>query len=141
MPRKAPDSVDVLVGRNIRIQRLKRGLSQEALGNALGITFQQVQKYEKGANRVGSGRLHQIANIFKIPVTTLFEGADSDIDGAGTNIGLLADPQVLRMAQAMSEIADDAMRRSIVDLVERIAAGAPSRGLVRRRAAAGRAPN
>src|SRR5712691_6511342 len=88
---KAPDSRDMEVGRRIRAQRLVRGLSQTDLGRSLGITFQQVQKYEKGANRVGAGRLTRIAEVLGMPVAFFFgehssSGRSSD---AGEALGLL----------------------------------------------------
>src|SRR5262245_45385458 len=82
MTSKDPDSIDRIVGRNIRICRLQKGLTQTELADALGLTFQQVQKYEKGTNRVGSGRLLRIATFLDVPVTALFKGsyemADTD---------------------------------------------------------------
>ena len=74
MATRKPDPVDIEVGQRIKIQRLAAGLSQTELGESIGVTFQQVQKYEKGANRVGAGRLTQIARCLKIPVNTFFEG-------------------------------------------------------------------
>ena len=71
---KRPDPVDVEVGHRIRIERLARGLSQTALANQLGVTFQQVQKYEKGLNRISASRLHDIASALGIEVTVFFEG-------------------------------------------------------------------
>jgi transcriptional regulator with XRE-family HTH domain len=76
MPPKKPDLVDVEVGQRIRIQRLQSGLSQTSLAEHLGVTFQQVQKYEKGVNRVGAGRLTKIANVLGIPVSTFFGAHD-----------------------------------------------------------------
>ena len=73
---KRPDPVDVEVGHRIRIERLSRGLSQTALANQLGVTFQQVQKYEKGVNRVGAGRLTRIAEVLGVPVATFFSGKE-----------------------------------------------------------------
>ena len=73
--KKVPKPVDVHVGNQVRTRRLMLGLSQEKLGHALGLTFQQVQKYEKGTNRMGSSRLQQAANILQVPVTFFFEGA------------------------------------------------------------------
>ena len=67
--KKVPKPVDVQVGSRVRMRRLMRGMSQEKLGDALGLTFQQVQKYEKGTNRMGSSRLQQAANILEVPVT------------------------------------------------------------------------
>src|SRR5215211_2374432 len=76
---KKPDPVDVEVGQRIRIQRLQSGLSQTALAEQLGVTFQQVQKYEKGVNRVGAGRLTKIAEVLAVPVSTLFGVHDAGV--------------------------------------------------------------
>jgi transcriptional regulator with XRE-family HTH domain len=122
MQRREPNPIDKLVGRNIRIHRLKKNMSQEKLGDALGLTFQQVQKYEKGTNRVGAGRLHQIACIFGVSVTALFEGSDIEPGSGGLILDLLADPHSLRIIEAMAEISDSSLRRSVVELVEQIAA-------------------
>ena len=139
MQRKEPNPIDKLVGRNIRIHRLKKNMSQEKLGDALGLTFQQVQKYEKGTNRVGAGRLHQIASIFGVPVTALFEGSDIEPGSGGLILDLLADPHSLRIVEAMAGISDSDLRRSVVELVERIAANqrAPA-DVSRRRGVSGR---
>ena len=74
MPR-TPHEVDRIVGRNIRIYRLAKGLSQTQLADQLGLTFQQVQKYEKGKNRVGAGRLFEISQILDVPLPSMFEGS------------------------------------------------------------------
>lgn len=120
---KKPDSIDMLVGRNIRVQRLARGMSQEALADALGITFQQVQKYEKGTNRVGSGRLFRIAGLLDVPVNTFFEGAPANDQSPspGSPHSLISEPQPFRLVNAFARIEDPAVRSSIVDLVEKIA--------------------
>src|SRR5881275_2230640 len=73
--KKAPNHVDRHVGSRVRLRRMLLGLSQEKLGEALGLTFQQVQKYEKGTNRIGASRLQQIAQILQVPVAFLFDGA------------------------------------------------------------------
>ena len=73
MPRQSTD-IDDLVGRNIRLLRLNRGMMQAELAEALGVTFQQVQKYESGKNRIGAGRLFAIAGLFGVPVSAFFEG-------------------------------------------------------------------
>jgi transcriptional regulator with XRE-family HTH domain len=73
--REASD-LDKLVGHNIRIQRLDRGMTQTELARAIGVTFQQIQKYENGVNRVGSGRLFKIAETLRTPVSALFDGVD-----------------------------------------------------------------
>jgi len=75
MAKKAPNPIDKHVGSRVRMRRMMLSMSQEKLGDALGLTFQQVQKYEKGTNRVGASRLQQIAQILQVPVSFFFEGA------------------------------------------------------------------
>ena len=81
MAKKAPNPIDKHVGSRVRMRRMMLSMSQEKLGDALGLTFQQVQKYEKGTNRIGASRLQQISNILQVPVAFFFEGAP-DIAGA-----------------------------------------------------------
>jgi transcriptional regulator with XRE-family HTH domain len=122
MTRKGPDSVDRIVGRNIRIYRLQKGLTQTELADQLDLTFQQVQKYEKGTNRVGSGRLLKIAIFLGVPVTALFKGSDEMADTDKQSIfDQLAKPHANRLLQAFARIDDDGLRRSVVQLVEEIA--------------------
>ena len=122
MSRKGPNSIDKIVGQNIRMHRLAKGLSQTELGERLGLTFQQVQKYEKGSNRVGSGRLFEIAGVLGVNVTVFFAGGER-IGRASSQslLDLLSEPHSLRLAQAFSRISDKHMRRSVVQLVEKIA--------------------
>src|SRR6478736_6989693 len=131
MSTKAPNPVDKYVGSRVRMRRIMLGMSQEKLGEALGLTFQQVQKYEKGTNRVGASRLQQIADILQVPVSFLFEGAPSDPrDGKGFGeapspnyvADFLATSEGLALTRAFTRIPDAKLRRSIVDLVEQIAA-------------------
>ncbi len=82
MSTKAPNPVDKYVGSRVRMRRIMLGMSQEKLGEALGLTFQQVQKYEKGTNRVGASRIQQISEILQVPVSFLFEGGPSGIASA-----------------------------------------------------------
>jgi len=122
MTRKGPDAVDQMVGRNIRIYRLQKRLTQTDLADQLGLTFQQVQKYEKGTNRVGSGRLLKIATFLNVPVTALFTGSDEMADTDKQLIfDQLARPHANRLLQAFARIDDDGLRRSVVQLVEEIA--------------------
>ena len=122
---RTPDRVDIEVGQRIKIQRLSAGLSQTKLGESVGVTFQQVQKYEKGANRVGIGRLTRIARVLNVSVNSFFEGQDT-IDrvaqtGAESPLSLVTQPLAFRLLQAYSTLADGEMRRSIVELVETVA--------------------
>ncbi|HYX40944.1 MAG TPA: helix-turn-helix transcriptional regulator [Pyrinomonadaceae bacterium] len=122
---KRPDPVDIEVGHRIRIERLARGLSQTALANQLGVTFQQVQKYEKGVNRVGAGRLTKIAEVLGIEVGTFFgakdmmQGDDAK-EGAASPLKLLTVSGAFRLLRAYGDIEDSGLRRAIVDLVEQI---------------------
>jgi transcriptional regulator with XRE-family HTH domain len=121
---KKPDPVDMLVGRNIKLHRLAKAMSQEDLAHKLGLTFQQLQKYERGINRVGGGRLFRIATILGIEISAFFEGAErperTQVDDFSP-LNLIADPQSFRLAQAFSRITDPEMRRTLVGLVEKIA--------------------
>jgi transcriptional regulator with XRE-family HTH domain len=129
MAKRAPQPVDVLVGQNIRICRLQKGLSQTELGERIGVTFQQIQKYEKGANRVGASRLTQISGVLGVPLPTLFEGAPT----AGQAMpdqsarALLTHPHSLRLLQAFDKITSDAMRSAVLQMIESIAGGRPRR--------------
>jgi|SRR5947209_20582180 len=126
---KKPDPVDIEVGQRIRIQRMATGLSQTTLADQLGVTFQQVQKYEKGVNRVGAGRLTKIAKVLGVPVSTFFGANDAgaiergDRHTPSSPLKLLTVPGALRLLRAYGQLNDGKMRRSIVDLVENIAAG------------------
>jgi transcriptional regulator with XRE-family HTH domain len=127
MGAKSPDEVDGQVGQRIRVLRLEAQLSQTSLAEQLGVTFQQVQKYEKGTNRVGAGRLTKIADVLGVPVTRLL-GSNEDIEvtrkgpgGGRSPLSLLTAPGALRLLRAYARIADGKKRRSIVELLERIA--------------------
>jgi transcriptional regulator with XRE-family HTH domain len=130
MSTKAPNPVDKYVGSRVRMRRIMLGMSQEKLGEALGLTFQQVQKYEKGTNRVGASRIQQISEILQVPVSFLFEGGPSGtINTEGFAEGtspayvsdFLATSEGLALTRAFTRITDAKLRRSIVDLVEQIA--------------------
>jgi transcriptional regulator with XRE-family HTH domain len=130
MAKKLPNTIDKHVGRRVRMRRMMLGMSQEKLGRALGLTFQQVQKYEKGTNRISASRLQHISHILQVPVTFLFEGAphvagqpkaagdaplpDYVSDFLATNDGLV-------LIKAFTRLKDARLRRRIVDLVEEIA--------------------
>ena len=114
--------VDILVGQNIRICRMQRGLSQSELAERVGLTFQQIQKYEKAANRVGASRLIQVADALGVPLATLFEGSSTATRGEPDQSGraLLADPHALRLLQAFDRIPDHKHRSAVLDLIESI---------------------
>ena len=121
---KRIEPVDKLVGQNIRIFRMAKGISQTELGNAVGVTFQQIQKYEKGANRVGSGCLSKIAGILKVPISHFFDNSAAGSDGpvAGPVVtDLLISPYAVQMLKAFAKLPSDKLRRSIVVLTVFIA--------------------
>ena len=131
--KKAPNPIDKHVGSRVRMRRMMLAMSQEKLGDALGLTFQQVQKYEKGTNRIGASRLQQISSILQVPVSFFFEGA-SQLEGSSLSEAndapspayvsdFLATSDGLALTKAFMRIADAKLRRRIVDLVEQIAVG------------------
>lgn len=138
--KKAPNPVDKHVGSRVRMRRVLVGMSQERLGEALGLTFQQVQKYEKGTNRIGASRLQQISNILGMPVEFFFEGAPSttaaesvtgfqEVSDTPYVADFLASNEGVQLNRAFLRIRDPKLRRRVVDLVNAIsgedAAAAP----------------
>ncbi len=127
MEKKIPKPVDKHVGSRVRMRRLMLGLSQEKLADAIGITFQQVQKYEKGTNRMGSSRLQQIANVLQVPVRYFFEGSPGQSNPDGKSLSpayvsdFLATSDGLALIKAFMQIKAVKLRRNIVKLVEEIA--------------------
>jgi transcriptional regulator with XRE-family HTH domain len=131
MAKKAPNPTDKHVGAKVRMRRMMLGMSQEKLGDALDLTFQQVQKYEKGANRIGASRLQQISHILQVPVAFFFEGAPqtpgmqasglSEAPSPAYVSDFLATSDGLALTKAFMGIKDAKLRRKIVDLVEQIA--------------------
>ncbi len=118
---------DVEVGRRIRARRLECGLSQQQLAKGLGITFQQVQKYEKGANRVSAGRLLAICNLLQVPITFFYESGAPAQSGEtrlkpSRLFDLLANRDTLELVEAFDCLSDRNLRRELVRLVERLAA-------------------
>lgn len=132
MAKKAPNPTDKHVGSRVRMRRMMLGMSQEKLGDALGLTFQQVQKYEKGANRIGASRLQQIAHILQVPVSFFFEGAPNVPGHLPDGLAEAPSPEYvsdflatsdgLALTKAFMRIKDAKLRRRIVDLVEQIVA-------------------
>ncbi len=131
MVTKAPNPTDKYVGSRVRMRRIMLGMSQEKLGEALGLTFQQVQKYEKGTNRIGASRIQKISDILQVPVSFLFEGGPSsavsaqgfsEAPSAAYVSDFLATSEGLALTRAFTRIPDAKLRRRIVDLVEQIAA-------------------
>ena len=125
MGKKSPQQTDVVVGHNVRFWRLERKMSQTDLANLLGLTFQQIQKYENGANRVGASRLMQIATALEVPIHAFFDGAGPQTDNMESPIKFVGDQQALRLVRAFADIDDAGLRRSVVNLVEGIAGSPP----------------
>jgi transcriptional regulator with XRE-family HTH domain len=113
--------VDSLVGGRIRLLRKRRKMSQSDLGKALGVTFQQIQKYENGKNRVGASRLHLVATALNVPINELFDGASETGRTLKATKTLAFDSQALRIAEAFVKISDRELRSSLVDLTEAMA--------------------
>ena len=131
MPKHVAHPTDQHVGTKLRARRTKLGMSQSTLAEALGLTFQQVQKYEKGANRVGASRLQQIAQILQVPVESFFEGlphepgqrhSPTDAPDAQYVADYLATADGLQLTKAFMQIPNAKLRRSIDNLVEQLAA-------------------
>lgn len=130
MPKDGAHPIDEYVGKRVRMRRLMLGMSQTKLGDALDLTFQQVQKYEKGSNRIGASRLQRIAEVLQVPVEFFFEGApqlrgDHHPESEGPSLQFVNDfvatSDGLLLMKAFTQIADAKIRRSIVTLVENIA--------------------
>ena len=127
MAKKPPNPIDVHVGSRVRARRQVLGMSQEKLGNALGLTFQQVQKYEKGTNRVGASRLQHLARILQVSIGHFFEGAPGQLKAKGNapSSAFVSDfvtsTEGLTLAEAFTQIKDAKVRHHIVKLVGEIA--------------------
>jgi len=130
---ETPNSVDVQVGARLRLRRKMLGLSQEMLGELLGLTFQQVQKYERGANRIRASRLHELGRVLDVPVSFFFDDTDPVRAPAMGGVGepsaeelkadLLRRPETLELVQAYFAIEDTMVRRRLRDLVKALAVG------------------
>ncbi len=128
---KRANSVDVHVGSRIRMRRMMVGMSQEKLGESMGVTFQQIQKYEKGSNRVGAGRLHKLAQVLTVPIGYFYEDAPieqgqlqpgfAESGGEGYITEFLGTREGIELNRAFLRITDPKTRRRIVDLVRSIA--------------------
>ena len=129
MPKKQANPVDAHVGHRVRLRRMLIGMSQERLGELLGLTFQQVQKYEKGINRIGAGRLFEVAGILGVPISFFYEDADANAQAGGFAEGeepppvmeFLASGEGLQLSLAFMRIKDVKVRRRILDLVRSLA--------------------
>src|SRR5438067_7557494 len=100
------DNIDRIVGDNVRALRVSRGMSQSQLADGIGITFQQVQKYEKGANRISAGRLYRIARLFDVPIKSLYDGLEG-VSGKGSSpMKLITRRDAAKLMEAFSQITE-----------------------------------
>lgn len=126
---KTPNEIDIEVGQKIKIRRRAIGMSQQTLGNALGITFQQVQKYEKGTNRVGASRLAHVANVLGVTISYFFPDQKEGINGSedsvhdDTIIRFLSTNEGRDLNRAFARIEAIQVKRSVVALVKSLADG------------------
>lgn len=131
MNKKTPHPVDVHVGGRVRLRRMLLGMSQDKLGEALGLTFQQVQKYEKGVNRIGASRVFEISRILSVPIQFFYDDFDGKL---GQSYGfadvadqsfmkLLHSPEGVQLCRHFSDITDPKVRKRVLDLVKTLADG------------------
>jgi transcriptional regulator with XRE-family HTH domain len=133
VPKKQASPIDVQVGTRVRLRRMLIGMSQERLGELLGLTFQQVQKYEKGVNRIGAGRLFQVAHILGVPIDYFYEGVNGVSEGApgfaepgGSSppvMEFLSSGEGLQLSLAFMKIKDPKVRKRVLDLVKSLSDG------------------
>ncbi len=124
MAKKQTNPIDVQVGNRVRIRRMLIGMSQERLGDLLGLTFQQVQKYEKGVNRIGAGRLYEVSRILNVPVDFFYEGVAAggpDPEAAPPVMEFVSSGEGLQLALAFMKIKEPRVRKRVLDLVKSLA--------------------
>jgi len=137
-----PNPIDVHVGTRVRLRRTLMGMSQEKLGEALGLTFQQVQKYERGANRVGASRLFDLARVLDVPVSFFFDDMSEEVESLSPRLicGLAEEPAVfdnadpmtkretLELVRAYYRIADPQIRKRVLDLAKALGVASDGQG-------------
>ena len=128
MPKKQANPIDAQVGNRVRLRRMLIGMSQERLGELLGLTFQQVQKYEKGVNRIGAGRLFEVSRILGVTIEYFYEGVNSQLAGGFTEGGssppvmeFVSSGEGLQLSLAFMKIKDTKVRKRVLDLVKSLA--------------------
>ena len=126
MPKKQANPIDIQVGNRVRIRRMLIGMSQERLGDLLGLTFQQVQKYEKGVNRIGAGRLFEVSRILNVPIDFFYEGVStqpgvSEPEAAPPVMEFVSSGEGLQLSLAFMKIKDAKVRKRVLDLVKSLA--------------------
>lgn len=135
MAKKTPHPVDVHVGGRVRLRRMLLGMSQDKLGEALGLTFQQIQKYEKGVNRIGASRVFEISRILDVPIQFFYDDFDgrsghaygfAEADEDDGFMQLLHSPEGVQLCRHFADIGDPKVRRRVLDLVKTLADGGES---------------
>ena len=125
MRKKQANPIDIQVGNRVRIRRMLIGMSQERLGDLLGLTFQQVQKYEKGVNRIGAGRLFEISRILNVPIDFFYEGVAAaglaEPEGSAPVMEFVSSGEGLQLSLAFMKIKDIRVRKRVLDLVKSLA--------------------
>ena len=131
MTKKNPNPVDVHVGNRVRMRRMLIGMSQERLAKELGLTFQQIQKYEKGTNRISASRLYKIAQVLGVPVQYFFEDLPAPVEGEAAGVAegrahvqimdFLSSSEGLQLNRHFAAITDSDVRRAVVDMVRALA--------------------
>lgn len=128
VPKKQANPIDIQVGNRVRIRRMLIGMSQERLGDLLGLTFQQVQKYEKGVNRIGAGRLFEMSRILNVPVDFFYEGVNAHTGQSGAGevesapvMEFVSSGEGLQLSLAFMKIKDTKVRKRVLDLVKSLA--------------------
>lgn len=124
--KKQANPIDIQVGNRVRIRRMLIGMSQERLGDLLGLTFQQVQKYEKGVNRIGAGRLFEVSRILNVPVDFFYEGVNDGALGSAESdsapvMDFVSSGEGLQLSLAFMKIKDAKVRKRVLDLVKSLA--------------------
>lgn len=120
-----PDPIDVHVGQRVRLRRTLLGLSQEKLGEAIGITFQQVQKYERGTNRISASRLHSMAIVLDVPISYFFDDQDESVrPSAPTETDELYGRETLELVRAYYAVKNPSVRKRVVELIRSLGAEA-----------------
>ena len=128
---RGPHPIDVHVGARVKLRRMLLGMSQEALGKALGLTFQQIQKYEKGANRIGASRIFELSKLLDVPIQYFYDDYGDTIGGAATGMAegdagdsfmtLVNSPEGVELCRYFSAITDPQVKKRVLDLVKTIA--------------------
>jgi transcriptional regulator with XRE-family HTH domain len=127
VPKKQANPIDAQVGNRVRLRRMLIGMSQERLGELLGLTFQQVQKYEKGVNRIGAGRLFEVSRILGVGIEYFYEGVNSQLAGGFGDtpssppvMEFVSSGEGLQLSLAFMKIKDSKLRKRVLDLVKQM---------------------